>query len=247
MAEKKWGMVIDLDKCTGCQACVVACQSENNIPINDEALFNQRRAIQWIRVERYWEGEFPNIKARFIPVLCQQCDDAPCEPVCPVYATYHNTEGLNVQVYNRCVGTRFCANNCPYQVRFFNFWDPEWPDSLENQLNPDVTVRSRGIMEKCTFCVQRIRRTSRDSQKHGNAIKDGDRALNPACVNACPTDTLVFGDLNDPDSRVSRLAESELQGHNGRGYHLLGELGTNPSVIYLKKVDENAALIEERH
>ncbi len=247
MAQKKWGMVIDLDKCTGCQACVVACQSENNIPINDEALFNQRRAIQWIRIERYWEGEFPNIKARFIPVLCQQCDDAPCEPVCPVYATYHNTEGLNVQVYNRCVGTRFCANNCPYQVRFFNFWDPEWPDSLENQLNPDVTVRSRGIMEKCTFCVQRIRRTSRDSQKHGNDIKDGDRALNPACVNACPTDTLVFGDLNDPDSRVSRLAESELQGHNGRGYHLLGELGTNPSVIYLKKVDENAALIEERH
>ena len=246
MDGKKWGMVVDLDKCTGCQACVVACQSENNIPINDEPLFNQRRAIEWIRVERYWEGEFPNIKARFIPVFCQQCDDAPCEPVCPVYATYHNSEGLNVQVYNRCVGTRFCANNCPYQVRFFNFWEPEWPESLKNQLNPDVTVRSRGIMEKCTFCVQRIRRTSRDAKKNGTSVKDGDRALNPACVNACPTGTLVFGDLNDSGSQVSKLRESELDDHNGRGYHLMEDYGTNPSVIYLKKVDENA-VVEEAH
>ena len=246
MDGKKWGMVVDLDKCTGCQACVVACQSENNIPINDEPLFNQRRAIQWIRVERYWEGEFPDIKARFIPVFCQQCDDAPCEPVCPVYATYHNSEGLNVQVYNRCVGTRFCANNCPYQVRFFNFWEPEWPESLKNQLNPDVTVRSRGIMEKCTFCVQRIRRTSRDAKKNGTSVKDGDRALNPACVNACPTGTLVFGDLNDSGSQVSKLRETELDDHNGRGYHLMEDYGTNPSVIYLKKVDENA-VVEEAH
>jgi len=246
MDGKKWGMVVDLDKCTGCQACVVACQSENNIPINDEPLFNQRRAIEWIRVERYWEGEFPNIKARFIPVFCQQCDDAPCEPVCPVYATYHNSEGLNVQVYNRCVGTRFCANNCPYQVRFFNFWEPEWPESLKNQLNPDVTVRSRGIMEKCTFCVQRIRRTSRDAKKNGSSVKDGDRALNPACVNACPTGTLVFGDLNDSGSQVSKLRETELDDHNGRGYHLMEDYGTNPSVIYLKKVDENA-VVEEAH
>ena len=145
MAETKWGMVVDLDKCTGCQSCVVACQSENNIPINTEDIFNQRRAIEWIRIERYWEGEFPNVKARYVPVLCQHCDEAPCEPVCPVLATYHNDQGLNVQVYNRCIGTRFCANNCPYTVRFFNFWEPEWPDSLKNQLNPDVTVRSRGI------------------------------------------------------------------------------------------------------
>ena len=244
MDGKKWGMVVDLDKCTGCQACVIACQSENNIPINDEPLFNQRRAIEWIRVERYWEGEFPNIKARFIPVFCQQCDDAPCEPVCPVYATYHNSEGLNVQVYNRCVGTRFCANNCPYQVRFFNFWEPE---SFHNQLNPDVTVRSRGIMEKCTFCVQRIRRTSRDAKKNGTSVEDGDRALNPACVNACPTGTLVFGDLNDSHSQVSKLAESELHGDHGRGYHLMEDYGTNPSVIYLKKVDENAVVEEAHH
>ena len=144
--DRKWGMVVDIDRCTGCNGCVIACQSENNIPNNLEEHFNQRRAIQWIRIERYWEGEYPNVKARFIPVMCQQCGNAPCEPVCPVYATYHNNEGLNVQVYNRCIGTRFCANGCPYHVRFFNFWEPEWPDSLKNQLNPDVTVRSLSLI-----------------------------------------------------------------------------------------------------
>ena len=239
MAGEKWGMVIDVDKCIGCQACVVACQSENNIPINTEDLYNQRRAVQWIRIERYWEGEFPNVKARFIPVLCQHCSDAPCEPVCPVFATYHNPEGLNVQVYNRCIGTRFCANNCPYHVRFFNFWEPSWPESLTNQLNPDVTVRSRGIMEKCTFCIQRIRRSTRDAKLDGRELEDGARELNPACVNACPTDTLVFGDLNDPDSRVAKMNEKEM-GDHGRGYHMLEELGTEPNVLYLKKVDKNA-------
>ena len=241
MAGEKWGMVIDVDKCIGCQACVVACQSENNIPINEEDHFNQRRAIEWIRVERYWEGEFPDVKARFIPILCQHCGDAPCEPVCPVFATYHNDEGLNVQIYNRCIGTRFCANNCPYHVRFFNFWEPEWPESLKNQLNPDVTVRSRGIMEKCTNCIQRIRRTKRTADREGKDVTDADlvRSLNPACVNACPTETLMFGDFNDPDSRVSRMAERELQ-EDGRGYHLLGELDTKPNVVYLKKVDKHA-------
>jgi molybdopterin-containing oxidoreductase family iron-sulfur binding subunit len=242
-------MVVDIDKCTGCQACVVACQSENNVPINEEAHFNQRRAIEWIRVERYWEGEFPDVKARFIPLFCQQCGDAPCEPVCPVYATYHNSEGLNVQVYNRCIGTRFCANNCPYQVRFFNFWEPAWPETLKNQLNPDVTVRSRGIMEKCTFCVQRIRRSSREADKEGEELQDGDRALNPACVNACPTEALMFGDLNNPESKVAKKAEKELRGttparKGGRGYHLLDEFGTHPKVVYLKKYDKDA---EEAH
>ena len=239
MAVQKWGMSVDADRCIGCQACVVACQSENNVPINTEEIYNQRRSIQWIRIERYWEGEFPNVKARFIPVLCQHCADAPCEPVCPVFATYHNSEGLNVQVYNRCIGTRFCANNCPYHVRFFNFWEPHWPDSLKNQLNPDVTVRSRGIMEKCTFCIQRIRRSTREAERDGREIEDGARELDPACVNACPTDTLVFGDLNDPDSKVSRIQKKELE-KDGRGYKLLGELGTNPVVTYLKKVDEEA-------
>ena len=240
MADEKWGMVVDIDKCTGCQACVVACQSENNVPINSEELFNQRRAVEWIRVERYWEGEFPNVKARFIPIMCQHCGDAPCEPVCPVYATYHNSEGLNVQVYNRCIGTRFCANNCPYQLRFFNFWEPEWQDSLKNQLNPDVTVRSRGIMEKCTFCIQRIRRTTREGE-----AEDGDRNLNPACVNACPTETLFFGDLNDPSSSVYKKIEKEE--HGGRGYKLLENLGTSPNVIYLKKVDKEAKELEGAH
>ena len=249
MADAQWGMVVDIDKCTGCQACVVACQSENNVPINEEAHFNQRRAIEWIRVERYWEGEFPDVKARFIPLFCQQCGDAPCEPVCPVYATYHNSEGLNVQVYNRCIGTRFCANNCPYQVRFFNFWEPAWPETLKNQLNPDVTVRSRGIMEKCTFCVQRIRRSSREAAKEGEELQDGDRALNPACVNACPTEALMFGNLNDPESKVAKKAEKELRGttparKGGRGYHLLDEFGTHPKVVYLKKYDKDA---EEAH
>ena len=244
MAQESWGMVVDVDKCIGCQACVVACQSENNIPINEEDHFNQRRAIEWIRVERYWEGEFPDVKARFIPIMCQQCGDAPCEPVCPVFATYHNDEGLNVQVYNRCIGTRFCANNCPYHVRFFNFWEPEWPESLKNQLNPDVTVRSRGIMEKCTFCIQRIRRTKQRAKREGGDVKDEkyERSLDPACVNACPTETLFFGDLNDPDSKVSKIRDKESQ-EDGRAYRLLENLGTNPNVIYLKKVDKSGKVV----
>ena len=235
MGEKddfKWQMVVDVDRCTGCEACVVACQAENNVPLNVEDRFHQRRAIEWIRIERYWEGEYPDVKAKFLPVLCQHCDNAPCEPVCPVFATYHNNQGLNVQVYNRCVGTRYCANNDPYQVRFFNFWEPKWPETLENQLNPDVTVRSRGIMEKCTFCIQRIRRTERDLKNEGRELKDGE--IQPACAQTCPTDALAFGNLKDPDSRVSNLAKSE------RHYKLLENLGTEPNVIYLKKVEQDA-------
>ena len=244
MAEdRKWAMVVDIDRCTGCQACVAACQAENNIPINEEKDFLSRRAKQWIRIDRVWEGEWPNVKARFIPILCQHCENAPCEPVCPVYATYHNNQGLNVQVYNRCVGTRYCANNCPYQVRFFNFYDPEWPGTLWNQLNPDVTVRSRGIMEKCTFCIQRIRRAERTIQgQRGEEIND--RTLKegnymPACVSACPTDTLVFGNINDPNSQVS------IRSNDPRHYKLLDHIGTAPNVIYLKKVDPGA--VEEAH
>ena len=227
-AAHKWSMVVDVDRCTGCQACVVACQSENNIPINDEDQFHQHRAIQWIRIERYWEGEFPNVKARFIPMLCQHCENAPCEPVCPVYATYHNNEGMNVQVYNRCIGTRYCGNNCPYHMRFFNYWEPVWPEPLRNQLNPDVTVRSRGVMEKCSFCVQRIRRATRGGEK----VKDG--AFAPACVQACPTNALVFGDMNDSGSKVAGMAA------NDRNYQIMKQLGTDPNVVYLKKVDPNA-------
>jgi molybdopterin-containing oxidoreductase family iron-sulfur binding subunit len=224
-------MVVDTDRCTGCQACVVACQAENNVSLNTADRFHQRRAIEWIRIERYWEGEYPNVKAKFLPVLCQHCENAPCEPVCPVFATYHNSEGLNVQVYNRCVGTRYCANNDPYQVRFFNFWEPQWPKTLENQLNPDVTVRTRGIMEKCTFCVQRISRKERELKNEGRDLVDGE--LKPACVQTCPTDALVFGNLKDPRSKVAKMAKGD------RHYRLLESLGTEPNVIYLKKVEEN--------
>ncbi|MBI2165729.1 MAG: 4Fe-4S dicluster domain-containing protein [Chloroflexi bacterium] len=248
----KWTMVVDIDRCSGCQACVVACQAENNITINEQRDFLQRRAKEWIRIERYWEAidpskpaEFPNVKARFIPIMCQQCDNAPCEPVCPVYATYHNNEGLNVQVYNRCVGTRYCANNCPYQVRFFNFWEPVWPESLRNQLNPDVTVRSRGIMEKCTFCVQRLSRARRTIEgRRGKRITDEsmtEENLMPACVMACPTGALVFGDREDPKSRVNELLKEhdprQAKSVAARGYRVLEDLTTEPNVVYLKKVD----------
>jgi len=226
-----WGMVVDTDRCTGCQACVVACQAENNVPINEEIRYIERRQKEWIRVERYWEGEFPNVKARFLPVLCQHCQNAPCEPVCPVYATYHTNDGLNAQVYNRCIGTRYCANNCQWTVRFFNWWEPHWPEPLTSQLNPDVTVRSKGLIEKCTFCVQRINRTRRDAQSEGRQVADGE--LQPACAQACPTDALVFGNWKDPNSRINRLARDT------RNYHLLGHLGTQPNVVYLKKVDPN--------
>jgi molybdopterin-containing oxidoreductase family iron-sulfur binding subunit len=238
-AAHKWGMVVDTDLCTGCQACVVACQAENNIPINDEKLYQENRAKEWIRIERYWEGEFPNVKARFLPVFCQHCQNAPCEPVCPVYAIYHSSEGLNVQVYNRCVGTRYCGNNCPYNVRFFNFWEPEWPEPLNSQLNPDVTVRSKGLIEKCTFCIHRINRAKRDETRTGQPIRDGE--LQPACAQACPTNALIFGDWSDSNSRVNRLAQDK------RHYSMLGELGTEPVVVYLKRIDPNLTASGEAH
>jgi len=225
--EHHWGMAIDLDRCTGCDACVVACHAENNLPISDAAQAATGRTAHWIRVDRYYEGEFPDIKVKYMPVLCQHCDNAPCEPVCPTYATYHNPEGLNVQVYNRCVGTFYCANNCPYTVRYFNWFEPSWPDPLPLQHNPDVAVRMAGVMEKCTFCIQRIKRAKDDARQDGRALADGD--VRPACVQSCPAEAMVFGDLNDPDSKVSRLAAS------GRATRLLEELGTKPKVFYLEK------------
>lgn len=219
-------MTIDLDRCTGCEACVVACHAENNIPNVGEAEAYKGRAHHWIRVERYWEGEYPAVRAKFMPVLCQQCDAAPCEPVCPVYATYHTPEGLNAQVYNRCIGTRYCANNCPYTVRFFTWFDPHWPEPLNEQLNPDVSIRSSGVMEKCTFCVHRIRRAEDTAKDEDRAVRDGE--VTTACSQACPAEAIVFGDLSDPNSRVSKLAR------NRRAFRLLEELGTQPRVIYLK-------------
>ncbi len=230
--EHRWGMVIDLDRCTGCQACVVACHAENNVPVVGEREAVRRRTMHWIRIERYWEGEFPNVRARFMPVLCQQCGEAPCEPVCPVFATYHTPEGLNAQVYNRCIGTRFCGSACPYKVRMFNWFRPDFPEPLEQQLNPDVSVRGRGIIEKCSFCIQRIRRAELRADLEGTAPDDG--AIQPACVQTCPSSALLFGDLGDPDSRVSRLARGN------RAFRLLEGLGTDPAVIYLKGGEANA-------
>lgn len=227
-----WGMTIDLDRCTGCEACVVACQAENNLPIVGEQRFSERREMKWLRVERYWEGEYPNIKLRFLPMLCQQCDQAPCETPCPVAATYHNQDGLNTQIYNRCIGTRTCAVYCPYEVRYFNWFTYTWDAPLEQQLNPDVTVREKGVMEKCTFCVQRIR-MAKDKAKDDNRRRVKDGEVIPACVQSCTTAALQFGDFNDPDSRVSK------QARNKRGYHVLEELNTKPSVVYLKKVEHH--------
>lgn len=229
--EPRWAITVDLDRCTGCQACVVACQSENNVPAVGEDETAKGRWLHWIHIERYWEGEYPNIKARFMPVMCQQCSQAPCEPVCPVFATYHTPEGLNAQIYNRCIGTRYCGSACPYKARTYNWLRPEFPEPLNEQLNPDVTVRSRGLIEKCTFCVQRIRRIEIEAHAQGGEPADGE--IQPACVQTCPPGALVFGDLNDPNSRVSQLATSR------RSYKLLGELGTDPGVIYLKGGETN--------
>ncbi len=173
-------MTIDLDRCTGCEACVVACHAENNLPVSNPEQAAEGRTAHWIRVDRYYEGEFPDIKVKHIPVLCQQCDEAPCEPVCPVYATYHNPEGLNVQVYNRCVGTFYCANNCPYTVRYFNWFAPQWPEPLQLQHNPDVAVRMGGVMEKCTFCIQRIKRAKENAAEDRRPIAM-ETCSRPAC------------------------------------------------------------------
>ena len=222
-------MVIDLDRCTGCEACVVACNVENNVAVVGPEEAARGRAINWIRVERYFEGEYPDVRASFMPVLCQHCEEAPCEPVCPVYATYHTDEGLSAQVYNRCVGTRYCANNCPYSVRFFNFYDPAWAAPLDKALNPEVSVRSKGVMEKCTFCIQRIRKGEERARDEGREVRDGD--VVPACVQSCAARAMAFGNIADESSEVARLAKSN------RATRLLEDLGTKPRVIYLRKGD----------
>ena len=233
MAEEKqtgrWGMVIDLDVCTGCNACVTACAMENNIPWTGEEDAGYGRGMHWIRVQRYWEGEYPDISPHYQPVMCQQCGRAPCEPVCPVFATVHSEEQqINLQVYNRCIGTRYCANNCPYIARSFNWFDysQQIPTPMNYYLNPNVTVRRRGVMEKCTFCVQRIYEGQERAKAEGRPVQDGE--IVPACAQACPTDAIIFGDLSDPESRVSKAAR------NQRRYTLLEELGTEPKVTYLK-------------
>ena len=232
--EHRWGMTVDLDRCTGCQACVVACVTENNVPVVGREQVAYGRDQHWLRLERWEEGTPAKPQNIFLPMFCQHCGVAPCEPVCPVYAAYHTREGLNGQVYNRCVGTRYCGNNCPYHVRRFNWFYYHWPSPLDLQLNPDVTVRQLGIMEKCTMCVQRIIEGKDHARDADRPVKDGE--IRTACQQTCPTQAITFGDLKDEKSQVSRLSRST------RSYHVLEELGTRPAVTYLMKVtrDEGA-------
>ncbi|MGH7458278.1 MAG: molybdopterin dinucleotide binding domain-containing protein [Longimicrobiaceae bacterium] len=233
----RWAMAIDLQRCTGCSACVTACYAENNIPVVGPDLVRRGREMSWLRIERYFAvsrdqatgmTQEATDDTRFLPMLCQHCGNAPCEPVCPVYAAYHTPDGLNAQVYNRCVGTRYCANNCPYKVRYFNWFTHDFAEPLNWQLNPDVTVREKGVMEKCTFCVQRINEAERTAARDDRPVRDGE--VVPACVQTCPSEVFVFGNIADPESEVARSARSV------RGYRVMENLNVQPAIVYLKKV-----------
>jgi molybdopterin-containing oxidoreductase family iron-sulfur binding subunit len=231
----RWGMAIDLNTCFGCGSCVIACQAENNVPVVGRDQVRVARQMHWLKIDRYYSGSPENPDVVFQPMLCQHCENAPCETVCPVLATVHDDEGLNVQVYNRCVGTRYCQNNCPYKVRRFNFFDhwKSYEGTMNLVWNPDVTVRTRGIMEKCTFCVQRIRDAKDKAKDAGEKVRDGD--FQTACQQSCPSDSIVFGDINDPNSRVSKMRA------NPMAFRVLEVLNTKPAISYMTKVRNKPA------
>ncbi len=258
--EYKWAMSIDLDACSGCNACTVACYAENNLPVVGKQKFDAGQAMHWIRIERYWDDddrEYPDQGAQFLPMLCQHCEAAPCETVCPAGATNHTADGLNSQVYNRCIGSRYCSANCPFKVRYFNWYDYPttdnvWPAEMTQQLNPDVTVRGKGVMEKCTFCVQRLERAKNNARTEGRLARDGE--VQTACQQACPTSAITFGNLVEPESRIAKQwahqqvelaregqAKDEQEGGSDlRGYRIFEELRAYPSVMYLERVRESA-------
>jgi len=227
----KWGMSIDLSRCTGCSACVLSCYSENNIPVTGKDEVWRGREMSWLRIDRYYEGEIDNPKAHFMPVMCQHCENAPCENVCPVNATTHSPEGLNDMAYNRCIGTRYCSDNCPFKVRRFNWfenWEHKIRDPQQLALNPDVTVRSRGVIEKCSMCVQRINEQRQLAKIEGREVDEND--LKTACQQGCPADAITFGDLNNKKTKVSKLVSTE------RSYTMLGEVNIHPRINYLTRI-----------
>ena len=221
----RWGMVIDLDRCNGCQACEVACRTENNIPVCGPAAAGENRTISWIRVVGEIEGEWPEVRTRFVPRPCMHCERPPCTAVCPVRATMIDSEGIVGQIYPRCIGCRYCANACPYTVKSFNWTKPEFPDAARPMLNPDVSTRPVGVIEKCTFCHHRLQRAREQARAENRPLREEDYV--PACAESCPTGAIVFGDLDNPDHRVARLVKDP------RAFRLLEELGTHPKVFYL--------------